>query len=99
MELLTCNAGHLDEYYSKGENLASVFSTRISGTVKAYDGNVSFKPKGIFSKINFKGNYEPRLARNQKGFHSIVKSNGAVDREPTGVVYYKEGKWVEVEYV
>ena len=106
VELYSCNAGNLDYYqtdewrgakndydhfYPDPGNVASVLSTRISGTVKAYDGNVGFGPGGVLSIFN-DSDYSPRLSNSQKGFYQLNEEYGTEKRDPAGVVYYQGGK-------
>ena len=95
MELYSCNAGHVDVYNKAGSNVASVMSTRISGSVLAYDGNVGFGPSGVMSLLNFGNDYTPRMSNSQDGFHSLAIQYGGKDRSPIGAVYYVSGELVE----
>ena len=81
IDLLSCNAGHLDH---SDDNLANAFDSRTTGKVYASDGNVSYYPSCVtaleyINKIPLvnidydaypEEGYEPRLSTvlNQDGF-------------------------------
>ena len=90
LNLLSCNGGHVGVYDMYGLNLASVFSTRISGTTVAYDGNVSFG-RPIWDIFGEDIGKSSRLATNQNSFWDLNRKTNRTSN-PFGKVYYRGGK-------
>ena len=90
LNLLSCNGGHVGVYDKYGLNLGSVFSTKISGVVAAYDGNVSFG-KSVWDIFGTDIGKSSRLATNQDSFWKLnEKTNRRT--QPIGKVYFRNGK-------
>lgn len=107
--LYSCNAGNVDQYFygykiidpdtglSNGSgNVASIFSTKITGVVYGYDGSVSFGPSVIADAV---GNYEPRLSNDQGHYNKIrydVLPNNNINvvspSAPMGAIAYRNGR-------
>ena len=97
LQLLSCNAGHLDPYYAGNSNVASVMSEKISGVTYAYDGNVAFG-RPAWKVWGEDIGLSSRLSTTQNSFNKITSYYGKSGREPRGKLTYFNGEYKPYGY-
>ncbi|MDD6214127.1 MAG: RHS repeat-associated core domain-containing protein [Firmicutes bacterium] len=97
LQLLSCNAGHLDPYYAGNSNVASVMSKRIAGVTYAYDGNVAFG-RPAWKLWGEDIGLSSRLSTTQNSFNKITSYYGKSGREPRGKLTYFNGEYMPYGY-
>lgn len=97
LQLLSCNAGHLDPYFAGNSNVASVMSKRVSGVTYAYDGNVAFgNPSWKLWGEDI--GLSSRLSTSQNSFNQITAYYGKSGRKPKGKLTYYNGEYKAYGY-